>query len=136
MRSSTRSFAQEEEKQQFVQFMAAFARVNRVGMNSSICTQRHAGLVPHRNSVPTTIPERFSLAGLTSRGLMITSFIPDALRFLQKETKRFASSSSSSSPLSMSKSRCNNLLLLCPFLFFLCAIRTGGQQQPIQVPSS
>jgi hypothetical protein len=66
---------------------------------------------------------------------MITSFIPDALRFLQKETKRFASSSSS--PLSMSKSRCtHNLLLLCPFLFFLCAIRTGGQQQPILVPSS
>jgi hypothetical protein len=61
VRSSTRSLAQEEEKQQFVQFMAEFERVNRVGMNSSICTQRHAGLAPHRNGVPTTIPERFSL---------------------------------------------------------------------------
>lgn len=129
VRSSTRSFAQEEEKQLLVQFMAAFARVNRVGMNSSIRTQRHAGLAPHRNSVPTTIPERFSLwRAWLPGGLMITSFIPDALRFLQKETNWFASSFSSS-PFSMSKSRCtHNLLLLCPFLFFLSAIRTGGQQ--------
>ncbi len=63
-----------------VQFMAAFARVNRVGMNSSIWTKRHVGLAP------TTIPERFPLwqAWLLG-GLMITSFIPDALRFLQKK---------------------------------------------------
>jgi hypothetical protein len=33
----------------------------------------------------------------------------------------------------MSKSRYTHNLLLCPFLFFLCAI---GQQHPIQVPSS
>ncbi len=63
VRSRIRSFAQEEEKQQFVQFMAAFARVNRVGMNSNICTQRHAGLAPHRNSVPTTIPRDFLSGG-------------------------------------------------------------------------